>query len=80
MGVLVVYESMFGNTRAVAAAVADGLRSRTSVTVVEVGTAAREVPADVELVVVARSSHWRRGASALGDTVEQRLGQPTSKE
>src|SRR5690606_38405315 len=39
MRALVVYESMFGNTRDVAYAVAEGLRRHLDVDVVEVGTA-----------------------------------------
>ena len=39
MKALVVYESMFGNTEEVARAVADGLRERLEVEVVEVGDA-----------------------------------------
>ena len=37
MRALVAYESMYGNTRRVAEAIADGLRSTCSVTVVPIG-------------------------------------------
>ena len=42
--VLVVYESMFGNTHAVAEAVAAGLRSAVEVTLVDVADAPLEIP------------------------------------
>ena len=49
---LVIYESMFGNTRAVAEAIADGLRSRFETEIVEVRGAPVEIPDDVSLVVI----------------------------
>jgi hypothetical protein len=54
---LVVYESMFGNTAAVAEAVAGGLGSRLQVSLREVGNAATAVPDDVDLVVVGGPTH-----------------------
>ena len=56
MRALVVYESMFGNTRLIAEAVADGLSSTLDVDVVEVG-AAPAVLDDVDLVVVGGPTH-----------------------
>jgi flavorubredoxin len=52
----VVYESMFGNTRAVAEAVAEGLRDRVEVEVHEVSTAA-PLPPDLDLLVVGGPTH-----------------------
>lgn len=52
----VVYESMFGNTKLVAEAVADGLSSRLTVDVVEVGAAPTSLDG-VELVVVGGPTH-----------------------
>ncbi|HZB50270.1 MAG TPA: flavodoxin domain-containing protein [Mycobacteriales bacterium] len=52
----VVYESMFGNTKQVAEAVGEGLSSRLSVDVVEVGTASCAFD-DVELLVVGGPTH-----------------------
>jgi hypothetical protein len=52
----VVYESMFGNTRKVAEAVAEGLSSRLAVDVVEVGAAGAALD-DVDLVVVGGPTH-----------------------
>jgi hypothetical protein len=54
---LVVFESMFGNTQAIAQAVADGLRSTMDVDVVEVGTAPAIPPHEVELLVVGGPTH-----------------------
>ena len=54
---LVVYESMFGATRQVAEAVADGLRRSTRCTVVEVGAAPTVVDNDVDLLVIGAPTH-----------------------
>lgn len=55
---LVVYESMFGNTHQVAAAIADGLReSFDKVTMTEVSEAPKDVAADVELLVIGGPTH-----------------------
>lgn len=62
MSALVVYESMFGSTRDVAHAVADGLRETVPVRVVEVGSLLAEpggttVPEEVTLLVVGGPTH-----------------------
>ncbi|MEN1974413.1 flavodoxin family protein [Cellulomonas sp. P4] len=62
MSALVVYESMFGSTRDVAHAVADGLRETVPVRVVEVGALLAEpggtaVPEEVTLLVVGGPTH-----------------------
>ena len=57
MQALVIYESMFGNTAAVAGAIADELGTRMPVTVVEVARAPRELPDDVTLLVVGGPTH-----------------------
>jgi hypothetical protein len=54
---LVVYESMYGNTQAVAEAVAKGLAVRMDVDVVEVGTAPTQFGGDADLVVVGGPTH-----------------------
>lgn len=54
---LVVYESMFGNTRLIAEAVRDGLRDLLQVDLVSVGTAPDEVGADLDLLVVGGPTH-----------------------
>jgi hypothetical protein len=57
MRALVVYESMFGNTRDIAAAVAEGLGTQLTVDLVEVGSAAEEVGEDVTLLVAGGPTH-----------------------
>ncbi|PVZ06817.1 flavodoxin family protein [Actinomycetospora cinnamomea] len=54
---LVVFESMYGNTEAVARAIADGLATRVPVDLVEVGVAAAVPDPDVGLVVVGGPTH-----------------------
>jgi hypothetical protein len=55
MNTLVVYESMWGNTRAVAEAVAERLGD--DVTLVEVNDAPHRLPADLDLLVVGGPTH-----------------------
>ena len=55
MNTLVVYESMWGNTRAVAEAVAERLGD--DVTLVEVTDAPERLPADLDLLVVGGPTH-----------------------
>jgi hypothetical protein len=54
---LVVFESMYGNTEAVARAIADGLGDHVPVEVVEVGAAPAAPDPDVTLVVVGGPTH-----------------------
>ncbi|MDX3659567.1 hypothetical protein PV646_19880 [Streptomyces sp. ID05-26A] len=54
---LVVYESMFGNTKEIAEAVAEGLRATMTVEVVEVGSAPVELGDQVGLLVVGGPTH-----------------------
>jgi hypothetical protein len=81
---MVVYESMFGNTRLVAESVADGLRAGTGadVTLVEVGGAPTVLPA-LDLLVVGGPTHafglsrpsTREDAACKSDrAVESRTG------
>jgi hypothetical protein len=55
--VLVVYESMFGNTQTIAEAVADGLSSRIPTDLLEVSAASDVLADDVELLVVGGPTH-----------------------
>lgn len=77
MRVLVVQESMFGNTAAVARAIADALRAHADVRVVDAKDAPPDPGPDVELLIVGAPTHGltlpaaasradavRRGASA----------------
>lgn len=57
MRALVVYESMFGNTRAIAEAVGVGLRTDMTTDVVEVSTAPAALGSDVSLLVVGAPTH-----------------------
>jgi hypothetical protein len=77
MKALVIYESMFGNTRAIAEAVGQGLALRVPTELVEVGEAAEEVPEDVTLVVLGGPTH-AFGMSRPGtrEDAAQRAGHP----
>lgn len=57
MHALVVYESMFGNTRDIAVAIADGIRRHLPADIVEVGEAPAILPEDVGLLVVGGPTH-----------------------
>ena len=57
MRVVVVYESMYGNTHLIADAVADGLRAAADVVVVPVGRATPELVAGADLLVVGGPTH-----------------------
>ncbi|MCU0482991.1 MAG: flavodoxin domain-containing protein [Chloroflexi bacterium] len=57
MRALVVYESIYGNTQAVAQAIADGLAATMEVQLVEVGAAPQTLADDVDLLVVGGPTH-----------------------
>ena len=57
MRTLVVYESMYGNTHAVADGIADGITARDDVRVVAVKDASNELVAWADLVVVGGPTH-----------------------
>ena len=57
MRALVVYESMFGNTRQIATAIAGALAHHVEVELVEVGAAPATLPDDVALLVVGGPTH-----------------------
>jgi hypothetical protein len=58
MRAMVVYESMFGNTRVIADVIAKGLEPVGIVVVVPVPEAGREMLADVDLLVVGGPTHF----------------------
>jgi hypothetical protein len=57
MRALVIYESMFGNTREIARAVADGIAPTLEADVIDAGDAPAEIGGDVALVVVGGPTH-----------------------
>lgn len=57
MRALVVFESMFGNTRKIAEAIADGLAPWLDVEIVEAGAAPPAIADDIDLVVVGGPTH-----------------------
>jgi hypothetical protein len=57
MRALVVYETMFGNTGRIAAAIADGMADGADVIVTNVIDAPAEVPADIDMLVVGGPTH-----------------------
>jgi menaquinone-dependent protoporphyrinogen IX oxidase len=64
MRALVVYESMYGNTRAIAIGIAAGLGARHEVTVVPVTRATRELVAAADLVVAGGPTHMHGMSTA----------------
>jgi len=65
MRALVVYESMYGNTHAVASNIADGLRADYEVTLVPVAEATAELVAGADLLVAGGPTHLRGLSSAM---------------
>jgi hypothetical protein len=59
MKALVVYESMYGNTRSVAETVAAGLRTGCMTDVVSVGRVTPDALADADLLIVGAPTHMR---------------------
>ena len=84
MRALVVYESMYGNTRDVAKAVADGLATRMPVQLTEVGTAPTVLGDDIGLLVVGAPDPWPRHEQARNpasrpNTVSPTANRPSSR-
>jgi hypothetical protein len=57
MRALVIYESMFGNTKRIALAVAEGLAQHVETEAVEVGLAPLAIGPDIDLLVVGGPTH-----------------------
>ncbi|MEO3856620.1 flavodoxin domain-containing protein [Acrocarpospora sp. B8E8] len=72
MRALVVYESMFGNTKKIAEEVARGLTTRMPVEVLEVGCAPERLPDEVTLLVVGGPTHaFGMSRASTRDSAEQ---------
>ena len=65
MRAVVVYESMYGNTHAVAVSIAAGLSTRHDVTLVPVTRATQELVAAADLLVVGGPTHLHRMSTAV---------------
>ncbi|MFD1546055.1 flavodoxin family protein [Nonomuraea guangzhouensis] len=82
MYALIVYESMFGNTKQIAEAVAEGLATAMRTEVLEVGSAPASVEEDVGLLVVGGPTHafgmsrasTRQSAAQQGRVLSQGQG------
>ena len=64
MHILIVYESMFGNTRRVAQAIAEGLRTSSEVEIVPVGQATPLMVSAAEMLIVGAPTHVHGMSSA----------------
>ncbi|MFF4615523.1 flavodoxin family protein [Nonomuraea jabiensis] len=77
MDALVVYESMYGNTKQIAEAVAEGLASRVRAEVVEVGSAPDQVRPEVGLLVVGGPTHaFSMSRASTRQSAAQQATQP----
>jgi flavodoxin len=68
MRALVIYESMYGNTKRIALAVADGISKHVAAEAVEVSLAPLAIGDDVELLVVGGPTHVHGMTSAFSRT------------
>lgn len=57
MHALIIYESMFGNTQAIANAIAEGLSTRMRVDITEVGVAPQVLNAEINFLIVGAPTH-----------------------
>jgi Flavodoxin len=77
MRVLVVFESMYGNTRTVASNITDGLRATHEVTLVPVGEATAGLLAAADLLIVGGPTHMHGMSSA---TTRRMAAQAAARE
>ncbi|MFI5287849.1 MAG: flavodoxin family protein [Candidatus Dormibacteria bacterium] len=81
---IVAYETLFGNTRRIAEAVADGLRPHCDVTVMPVAACARESVAAADLLVVGGPTHThgmaRLGTRKLAGVATELVSAPGARE
>ena len=75
MRALVVYESMYGNTKRVAQAIADGISQHMTVETIEVSLAPLALTDDVELLVVGGPTHIHGMTSAFTRTQAEKQAQ-----
>lgn len=79
MRAVVVYESMFGNTRAIADSIAAGLTDHADVAVLEIGEAPDLVNDDIDLLVVGGPTHaFGLSRSTTRDDAAERAGKAGS--
>jgi Flavodoxin len=77
MRALVVFESMYGNTRLIAGEIADGLRAGYEVTLVPVAGATAELVAGADLLVAGAPTHMHGLSSAAS---RQQAAQAAAKD
>lgn len=78
MRTLLIYESMYGNTRIVANCVAEGLRERHEVEVVPVSWATVDLLDDSEAVVVGGPTHVHGMTSSLSRKIAETAATPAT--
>lgn len=80
MRALVVFESMFGNTKHVADAVADGIARHMTVETVEVSMAPMAIDSDIDLLVIGGPTHVHGMTSTLtrAQATKQAMGHVVS--
>lgn len=79
MRALVVYESMYGNTRTIAEAVAEGLATTMVVELVAVEAAPTELPTDLDLLVVGGPTHaFGLSRASTRESVATEVGHTTT--
>jgi flavodoxin len=80
MRAMIVYESMFGNTEAIATAIGEGVATQIPVEVVEVGSAPIEIGSEVTLLIVGGPTHafGMSRPRTRRDAAEQALGHVVS--
>jgi flavodoxin-like protein len=79
MRALVVYESMYGNTRAIAEAIADGLAISAVATAARVGTVEPDQLRGLDLLVLGAPTHtWSLSRPKTRDAAAQAAARPAS--